>query len=593
MNGMVLLAAYLGAVVAAVIATPLVLRLARWLGIVDVPNARKVHESPTPRAGGLAIAAALFAVLIPGFLWSQGGNGFGKLEGQMIALLASAGGLLIVGLLDDIMEISSKFKLLALLAASLAFCGAGGTIDQILIRGKDPIELGALSWPITILWMTGVCVAMNFIDGLDGLAAGLAAIACGVMAIASIAMGGHPAISVLALALLGSLTGFLFFNFNPAHVFMGDCGSLFIGFLIAGCAVLNAQWIGTVRGIGLPALALSIPLLDAFLTLVRRGVLYRQSLFSAERGHIHHRLLDLGLGQKHAVLLLYAVSLLAAGIGLVARIGEGWATLGGIALLVPLLGGLFRMSGSVRASETIRAIRKNRHLARESRRNQIAFEGMQLRFRRVNTFDAWWQQVCATAEALGFTRVNLPVVDRDGTRRALRWCRGDLELEMPETLRADLPIAQRRGDQPLRAEVEVIARPFLESAGQRLALFTRLIEEYSIRDLPTHCTVDGKGNGNAANGLSHEFEFAAGDSAPRAASRPTSASRSCTTSSTPTPAPSACWSRSSRSSRRRTSSASSTSSPTGERGFIHNKPVKTSFIQRMPCGASTTARTCR
>jgi UDP-N-acetylmuramyl pentapeptide phosphotransferase/UDP-N-acetylglucosamine-1-phosphate transferase/glycosyltransferase involved in cell wall biosynthesis len=561
---------------AALLATPLVLRLARWMGIVDVPNARKVHASPTPRAGGLAIAAALFAVLVPGFLWAQGGNGFGRLEGQMIALLASASGLLLVGLLDDIMEISSKFKLLALLAASAAFCGAGGTIDQILIRGKEPIELGMLAWPVTMLWMTGVCVAINFIDGLDGLAAGIAAIACGVIAIASIAMGGHPAISVLALALLGSLSGFLFFNFNPARVFMGDCGSLFIGFLIAGAAVLNAQWIGTVRGLLLPALALSVPLLDTFFTLVRRGVLYRQSLFSAERGHIHHRLLDLGLGQKHAVLLLYGVSVAAAVIGLVARIGEGWATLGGVALLIPLLGGLFRMSGSVRASETIRAIRKNRHLARETRRNQLAFDGMQLRFRRVSSFDAWWEQVCATAEELGFTRINLPVVDRDGTKRVLRWSRGELELEMPETLRANLPLAQRRGDQPLRAEVEILAQPFLESAGQRLALFTRLIEEYSIRDLPTHCTTESK----SAGGNGHVFEFSTG-AAPRAFPPNvrvavvhdflyTYAGAERVLEQILQVVPQADL------------FSLFDFLPEGERGFIHNKPVKTSFIQRMP-----------
>jgi UDP-N-acetylmuramyl pentapeptide phosphotransferase/UDP-N-acetylglucosamine-1-phosphate transferase/glycosyltransferase involved in cell wall biosynthesis len=462
---------------------PLVIKLARLWGLVDLPGTRKVHSQPIPRIGGVAIALAAIIPVGMVTLWGTSAFGSSASAGSLITLLAASLCVLLFGIVDDLTSIPAKYKLFILLLATIMFCGSGGVIRNFIFEGRILIHFGSAAWPITMLWMVGVTVGINFIDGLDGLAAGIVTMACAVL-IACVTIGGQPGLGIIPVALLGALLAFLVFNFNPARVFMGDCGSMFIGFLFAGCCVLAQAPVGTTRGLVLPAMALSIPIFDTLFTLVRRTILQRRSIFSAERGHIHHRLLDVGLCHRHVVLLLYAVTLLGAGVAFVSLLGSAWAT--GITAVGFCCGlfVLFRTAGTVRARETLNAIRRNRALGRESRKDRMAFEELQLDFRHAQTFDSWWDHACRAAELLNFAKLDLPLVRRDGTSTTLKWRRTDCELAEANSLTGEIPVPQRRAGQTIRVAVEVTVDEFLESAGQRLALFSRLIAECGLKQLP-------------------------------------------------------------------------------------------------------------
>ena len=479
--------AYGSAVAGALVLTPLVIRFARTFGVVDLPNARKIHQTPIPRLGGLAIALATAIASVPLLILARHTNGGFGVESwtHLITLLGTSAFVLAVGLLDDLVGVPSARKLAALVLAALVLCASDAQIHVIHVR-QFQLDVGWFSWPLTVFWIVGVTVSINFIDGLDGLAAGIAGIAAAVLGIGSVATG-QISIAIVAFALAGSLTGFLFFNFNPAKVFMGDCGSMFIGFLIAAAGVIPSKAAGTSPSILLPGMALIVPAFDTFFTLIRRRVLQRRSIFSAERGHIHHRLLDMGLRHKHAVLLLYGVSLVSALAALMLRFAGLWMAISAVVVTAVSVIVLIRTSGSSRARETVLAIRRNRDISREWRRYRHAFEEAQLRFRNAIGFDAWWQEVCGAAEMLSFVSVTLPLINRDGTPRVQRWHRPDAGTPEFEIAKATLPIRQRRAGGPLQAEIEVAANTSLESAGHRIALFSRLMGEHSLANLPSVC----------------------------------------------------------------------------------------------------------
>lgn len=477
--------AYGGAVLGSIVLTPLAIKLARTLGVVDLPNARKVHHAPVPRCGGLAIAAATLMAAIP--LLITLAHSVGAEEGIRLAtLLGTSLFVLGVGLLDDLVGVPSARKLAALVLAAIVFCGSGARIESIVVRHVTLLDLHWLSWPVTVFWIVGVTVGINFIDGLDGLAAGIAAIASAVLGVAALATD-QVSVAIVAFALAGSLCGFLLFNFHPAKVFMGDCGSMFLGFTIAASGVLCSARAGTTTGILLPGLALIIPAFDTLFTLIRRRILQRRSIFAAERGHIHHRLLDMGLRHPHAVLLLHGVSIVSGTTGLLLRFANVWLATSAGAITAIMVVVLFRTSGSSRARDTVLAIRRNREIAREWRRYRQAFEDAQLRFRNAVGFDAWWHEVCAAAEMLGFVSVTLPLVNRDGTPRLQRWHHPETAAPAGEIARATLPIRHRRAGGPLQAEIEVDAHQSLESAGHRIALFSRLMAEHNLATLPAIC----------------------------------------------------------------------------------------------------------
>ena len=477
------LVVYLGSMLLILLTAPIVIRISRRLNIIDAPDIRKVHRELVPRIGGVAIYLSMMAIIIPVlFLPNVIGQRFRVINSHVITLLLAGSFMFLVGLLDDIKGLRARVKLLAQLIAAIVVCCAGIRINSITVTDSLVLEFGLFSWPLTILWIVGITNAVNFIDGLDGLAAGICAATCGVIVILTLSFG-PPVMTVMMLCLLGTLCGFLFFNFNPAKIFMGDCGSLFLGFIIASSSVSCAAKTETVVGLALPALTLGIPIFDTLLSMLRR-FLERRSIFSPDRSHFHHRLLALGLHQRHVVIIAYAVTLLIAGLGMFMLYTRNAQTIVVFVCLLMLLVVTFRLVGSLRFRETIACLRHKQTISHQARQERQNFETAQLHFRQAETFDQWWQSVCFAADSMGFVRSLLPLTNRDGTRWTLRW---ESPLRPPGAdgiVTTTLPIRDRRAGFALNLELQIHAEGSLESASRRIALFGRLLEEHSIANLP-------------------------------------------------------------------------------------------------------------
>ena len=288
-----------------VVLTPIVRDVFRSYNLVDRPGRRKVHSYPIPRIGGISIVIAYVVALNslrdPGSVfplhWLQ-------------TILSGTAIVFLVGLIDDIMNLKPVFKLAGqILAATVAFAN-GLSIDHF---GAIALPIW-LSFALTIIWLLLTTNALNLIDGLDGLCGGIAFWATLAFFAAGISHG-SVLLAYTALPLAGALLGFLFFNFNPANVFLGDSGALTIGFLL-GC--YGIIWTGhrvTAAGLAVPLLALCVPIADLCLSIVRRR-LKKQPIFSADRGHMHHRLLDRGLSVRRVAVILYAVTIAGGLLGL-------------------------------------------------------------------------------------------------------------------------------------------------------------------------------------------------------------------------------------------------------------------------------------
>jgi UDP-N-acetylmuramyl pentapeptide phosphotransferase/UDP-N-acetylglucosamine-1-phosphate transferase len=474
---------FLGAMLVAVLATPIVTRIARAMRVVDEPNVRKIHAAAIPRLGGAAIVFAVLAFSLPIlFLDNAIGQAFRRDQVQFIVLMAGGLFMFAVGLADDLVGLRARVKLLAQLAAALAVCASGTRIESVVVEGLVTIDFGWLSWPITVFWIVGITNALNLIDGLDGLAAGISVIVCGV--IATFALYEEQVfMAVLMLSVVGGLLGFLFLNFNPARIFMGDCGSLFLGFVISASSVRSAEKAATVVGLALPFVALGVPIFDTLFSILRR-TLQRRGIMSPDRGHIHHRLLQLGFKQHQVAILIYLVTLITGGLGLFMIFVRGagmLAIFGGVLVLLLLA---FRAVGAVRFRETLAAVRHNRSIARQVLEQRHAFEDVDLRARDAKTFDQWWGALCLAADKLEFLKLSLDMPTGDGGVRTLLWRRAAPLGPPCPSLAMSMPI-RPQGDGPaLRAEIEVYVNGSVESAGRRVSLFGRLIDEHRIADLP-------------------------------------------------------------------------------------------------------------
>ncbi len=296
------------AFVIAVILTPIIRDIFRSFNLVDRPGKRKVHAYPLPRVGGVAIAIAYGASLI----WFAG-SGLPPAEASWAwKLLPAAALVFLIGLLDDIFSLKPVVKLLGLaVAACIAY------FSGIRMGGLAAQPLGMwLELPLTVLWLVATSNALNLIDGLDGLCAGMGLVSTLALFLAAI-LHGNYSLAYATLPLAGALMGFLWYNVNPATVFLGDSGALSIGFLLGCYGMIWTQKASTLLSMMVPLLALSVPLLDVSLSVLRR-FLRRQPIFSADRGHIHHRLLDRGLSAGQAVWVLCLSAALVAAMALLA-----------------------------------------------------------------------------------------------------------------------------------------------------------------------------------------------------------------------------------------------------------------------------------
>lgn len=309
-----------------VVLTPLVKTASSALGLVDAPGGRKVHLTSVPRLGGLAVAAAAILALTAVWLLgpSLGTGPFGSLV-SLRPILIGAGLVLGVGVIDDIASLPVWPKLLIQFVAAGLVIASGLGIERVTILGQT-WQLGFWSWPVTLTWIVGLTNAFNLIDGLDGLAAGIAAIA-GATCAAILVWRGHAPEAMLLSAVVGASLGFLVYNSAPASIFLGDGGSLLYGFVLATTAITGWQKGATALATGVPILIFALPITDSAAALMRRlfaPVESKRPSFSAairrvgqpDRQHIHHRLLALGLSTRRTVALLYAVTLMLSAIAL-------------------------------------------------------------------------------------------------------------------------------------------------------------------------------------------------------------------------------------------------------------------------------------
>ena len=318
-------------------ATPIVRHFAPRFGAVDLPSGRRVNKRVIPRLGGLAILLGFLAPLLGLFLYdSVVGLAFRADLSRALGLTIGAAMMAALGALDDVrgMRAWKKFLIQALIAG-FAFA-AGFRIEEIRLPWIGALDMGVFALPVTVLWIVGLVNAVNLIDGLDGLAAGVAFFACVVNVVVGV-VSGSVLVTLISAALGGALLGFLIYNFNPATIFMGDSGSMFIGYVLATAALLgNAAKASTAVSLLVPVLAMGVPIMDTLFAIVRR-YLERRSIFSPDRGHLHHRLLDLGLTHRRAVLLLYGASLIFTVAAVAVYVGRSWqiaAALGASALAV-------------------------------------------------------------------------------------------------------------------------------------------------------------------------------------------------------------------------------------------------------------------
>ncbi len=296
---MTALYACIAAALVSAIATPLVKRFAERIGAVDVPkDNRRMHSTPIPRAGGLAIFIGFLAAYLV----------FGSIDGQTRMILLGALIIVALGVVDDVVELPAKIKFAGQIIAALIPVLAGVRISFLSMPFVEGgvISLGVIAIPFTVVWIVGITNAVNFIDGLDGLACGVSTIASITMfTIAVLLSEGNIAIAMAAL--VGGCFGFLPYNLNPAKIFMGDTGAMFLGYILATLSVQGLFKFYAVVSFAVPFLLLALPIIDTLFAILRR-VFTGKSPLQADRGHIHHRLIDMGLGQKQSVAILYIVS---------------------------------------------------------------------------------------------------------------------------------------------------------------------------------------------------------------------------------------------------------------------------------------------
>ncbi len=344
--------AFLLAALLALVLTPLAARFATSVGAIDRPGpARRVHVRPVPRGGGLAVAASFLIAGLAALAtvgWLGAGVDLSAISQlELLGLFGGSAAAAALGFLDDRYQLRARWQLLMQAGLALWAVAAGLTIDFV----DNPVGSGVIEFAapfavaFTIFWVVGMINSINWIDGLDGLSTGVALIAAVTLGVISLTGAlDQPVVALLCAALAGALAGFLPWNFHPARIFVGSAGTYFIGYTLAILSI-----IGTAK-VALALLVLGVPIIDTFWIIVRRlGA--GQAPFTADRGHLHHRLLDLGLSHRGAVLTIYALCVVLAVLSLVlSGSGQLYAFMGivvGAGLLLFI--GMRRESGALEA----------------------------------------------------------------------------------------------------------------------------------------------------------------------------------------------------------------------------------------------------
>lgn len=410
--------AFIISMVCGTLLTPFVRRLAHRFGVLDhARSSRKIHGHPIPRLGGVAIVIAFYAPMVGLLLFHSGvGQMFVAEREHVIGLFAGGAIIALLGLYDDLRGANAWKKFLVQFAVAALLYRLGFRMDVLANPFGEPITLGWLSLPFTMFWIVGVINALNLIDGLDGLAGGVALVAVVTTFLVALQRA-HPLMMLFSSALAGAIIGFLFYNFNPASIFMGDTGSMFLGFVLATTALQTNQKASTAVAVLIPGIALGLPIMDTLLAIGRRAVRGRP-LFQADKEHIHHRLMDLGLSHRQAVLVLYGFCILLGAAALVLTYASSiQAAL--LLLVLAIVAVVFlRSLGYVRFDripESALDRKRNRAL-------RAALRPLGRRLRQLRAVSQIWPVVIEAAKALGAVTVNLQT-----------------DLDLPEAAEATTP----------------------------------------------------------------------------------------------------------------------------------------------------------
>lgn len=287
--------------------TPIAIKIAPKIGAMDIPkDERRMHSKPMPRFGGLGIFIGMAIAILVCVPKMEGVHG----DRQVLGFLAGGAMIVVLGIIDDLKGLSAKVKLVGQIVCAIVPCLFSVRIFAI----SNIFKGGAIVFPewfsiiVTVLWIVGITNTINLIDGLDGLAAGVSCISCIAVAYTSY-LAGRPETCQLVLAIAGAAFGFLLFNFNPAKIFMGDAGSMLLGYSLATMSLIGVSSTkGTVLFVSfIPVIILALPIFDTAFAIIRR-VANHKPIMSADKGHLHHRIMALGFSQKRAVLALYCIT---------------------------------------------------------------------------------------------------------------------------------------------------------------------------------------------------------------------------------------------------------------------------------------------
>jgi UDP-GlcNAc:undecaprenyl-phosphate GlcNAc-1-phosphate transferase len=304
------------ALVSTLLITPLSIWIARRFDIIDYPDERRVNTLPTPRLGGIAIfcgiSLSLGLFFLLGHIFSDVFTLRGITRGvNYLGVAASLTVIFVVGLLDDFFGLSASVKFVGQILAAIIATASGVLLERLINPiGGGIIDLGLFAYPITVFYLVAFANIINLIDGLDGLAAGIVAISAGALFVLTLSKNGYDA-AIMSMALVGACLGFLWFNFHPARIFMGDSGALLLGFALGVISLFGVLRTPALTSLLVPVVVAGIPVIDTFTSIIRR-LRTKTSIAQADVQHIHHRFINLGFGQRTTVLIMYCLSALLA-----------------------------------------------------------------------------------------------------------------------------------------------------------------------------------------------------------------------------------------------------------------------------------------
>ncbi len=446
-----LLAVFLIAFLLSLFLTPLSGKLGKKLGAIDLPTERKIHTTPIPRSGGIAVFLSMALTIAVSVIFNTDITNQLVFDRKTLYLMGGAFLCFSVGFVDDFFRIKPGIKFFfQISSATMAFLG-GVKIQYFHLWGIY-IDFSVFSYFVTVFWFVLFVNAVNFMDGLDGLASGTVFFASSVLVVLSIIRGEFLSAMFFA-TLAGALLGFLKYNFNPASVFLGDGGSYFLGFSIAGLSILSSAKSQLGAVILLPVIALGLPLFDTILSPLRRFAKGR-SMFKPDSGHIHHKLIHMGFSTKHVVVFIYFITLC---LGIMAilmvnlrdeRTGLFLILLGaGVIFFIRKLG-YFDYFVSDRIYEWFTDISDDAGLS-YTRRNLLS---IQMKMNRVTTLDELWENLCEALDLLNFDKAELQIeaVYRRYLETSMEkqvWSKTDnRDIDKNNFMKLELPILSKQGE---------------------------------------------------------------------------------------------------------------------------------------------------